>query len=644
MTRMAVTAASALLAALFACTQDELPTAETASYLLVPTTAQIRAGYQERSLAYTPRLRAKLDHIASMAPAACVTEQANLVQESASAGMDGLETVWLAYQDCASQSRSRVVRRGVQANAVALKATLHYAGSIAYQLPQWSMTYHGMLAREIRGEALRAIMYTLVKAEPHYWGLASSARILRLPEVETALCNVPARRNGHGDKAYSEILRQGHCAIPVVADMCEAARNGEAIAFPELASHEVDKLAVLCDSSATGSGLGSSGIDTFSGFVEGGCLGSAEDGIAEASAGIDVIGLAEAMQDCYGSAAGGDPIASGGTFHGSDLIGTKGPGLYIWRGSDGSVHQMYLTENGQYIPLPILPVGESTYDRGDGTTTATTVAAGGTVFSDTTGTVENSDGSTTTVDETVITDSNGTHTWSEQTTTYPDGRHRDTVSESYHDSNGNGTYTSVTNVYDANGNLVGTIETTSTTSTDEDDDQTTTTTTTVTDEEGNKGTITGTEDSGVEPGLDLDNPACQELIELGYVGPDGHSRPDLVALLERGVKDPRVVYPGPDDIDPQTGEDPCDSSYLQSGIACNLPVLCVDGMSNGCTCDSPGAGFDRLRASGCDSANCPPGSYAVPTSGFACTCMTEEQQSGEDDPRGPPGPGCEWCM
>src|SRR5262245_48353555 len=51
---------------------------------------------------YTPLLRATLRHARRLEPAQCATYQAALVDAGNAAGYDGLEPVWLVYQDCAS--------------------------------------------------------------------------------------------------------------------------------------------------------------------------------------------------------------------------------------------------------------------------------------------------------------------------------------------------------------------------------------------------------------------------------------------------------------------------------------------------------------------------------------------------------------
>ncbi len=616
-------------------------------------TAAIRAAYRARSPEYTPRLRAKLTQIAALSPATCVSEQRSLLDLARLEGLDGLESLWLAYQDCAARTTAVEVRRAAQANARRLRSAVRYTEDVAYQLGQWTTSHHGLFAREVRGEALRAVMTRLAALEPLYVGLASGTSLLASAPARAATCAVAPRRNGAGTMARSELERLATCAIVDVQDRCAAARAGLTASFAGWSAGEVARLAELCGEASTGgsAGLGSVGLDALAGFTEGSCLDSLEDGVAQAP-GYDPAELAELVAACYGdgTATEANPVASGygGTYVGSDILGLRGAGLYVWKIEDGgTTYAAVITPDRDFLPLPSVDPGESTtVTNPDGTTTTIRVGADGSTDIHHRGTITNDDGSTTTVDEVSEISATGEvlgH--ASQETVNADGSRDRTWTMTTDDGKGHRTEDTTYEHYDTDGNSTGSTRTIVESTDNADGTTTTTTTTTIKDADGNVFTTVETETAdALEPGADPTNPACRELTALGYLGRDGMSRVDLDALADGGIVDPRTIYPAPGEVDPQAGDEACHGHYTQPGLACDLPILCLEGVNDDCTCATGVVTGMTLQSTNCLAMRCAPGEVAVGGGGQSCQCVTDETQADEDRPGpGGPGDGCALC-
>jgi hypothetical protein len=616
-------------------------------------TAAIRAAYRARSPEYTPRLRAKLTQIAALSPATCVSEQRSLLDLARLEGLDGLESLWLAYQDCAARTTAVEVRRAAQANARRLRSAVRYTEDVAYQLGQWTTSHHGLFAREVRGEALRAVMTRLAALEPLYVGLASGTSLLASAPARAATCAVAPRRNGAGTMARSELERLATCAIVDVEDRCAAARAGLTASFPGLSAGEIARLAELCGEASTGgsAGLGSVGLDALDGLATGGCLDGLEDGVAQPP-GYDPAAMAELISACYGDGAaeGVNPLASGygSTYYGTDELGLHGAGLYVWRIAEpGTVYSAVITPDRDFLPLPSVEPGQTTtVTNPDGTTTTITADSDGSTAIHHHGTVTNDDGSVTKVDEASEIAADGSITnHASQETINADGTSDKTWSVSTDDGKGHRTEDTTYQHFDADGNSLGSTRTVTETTTNDDGTTTTTTTTTLTDADGTVHTsVDTTTGDALEPGGDPTNPACRELTALGYLGRDGVSRIDLEALAAGGIVDPRTVYPVPGEVDPQAGDEACHGNYTQPGLACDLPILCLEGMNDDCTCATGVVTGMTLQSTNCLAMQCAPGEHAVGGGGQSCQCVSDEVQTAEDQPGpGGPGDGCALC-
>ena len=149
--------------------------------------------------------------------------------------------------------------------------------------------------------------------------------------------------------------------------------------------------------------------------------------------------------------------------------------------------------------------------------------------------------------------------------------------------------------------------------------------------------------------LDLNNPACRELADLGLINGKGKPFWDEFFSRQPG-RDPRVENVHPDDIryDEESDGLRCRGQGHSRGARCNTLILCSEGSvlePETCTCQQDLASPSPSDA--CVATRCGPGRVAIPVGLRVCLCTAKTASEDELPPSGPidprdaaHGPGC----
>lgn len=597
-----------------------------------PPFAAIYAAYRERDEpTYTRLTRGALREARRLLPGMCIQRQRELVAVARVLGFDGLEPLWLIYQDCAAQDRGAALIEARKANVQALREALRYAGEPAPQLPLRVSHWNSLFERGVRGEAVRKVLQGYAQADParaQSWSLRSA---LAQSQVKADLCNMPPRFNQHGKIAVPELLRLGQCLTGAIgpADICDKLGLGQGQGgttvggnLPGMSQADTDRLGDLCEELGAGAGAVGGGMDLLDGFSTDQCAGEDETYLYETEEIVQLI------QDCYMSDDQGNPFALGPADVGIvrntviewENAGTANAFITVGEGKEGDHYH----GTGNTPDEARERLDQQLEDASAG---APTDAEGNAILKDQQWEETNSDGSKTQVQEkvtrspegSIITETNRTNSdgsssseWrkenkdgsSETRRVGVDKDGNSTTYESQTDKDGNTTFKQTDR--DKDGNVTGTAE----------------------------GTIGAPDNkSGDENHFDPHNPACQELATLGTM-PGSNRGKFWDDMLERGRPvDPRKIYPHPDDAGSE--EEPlCGAPGIGNTNApakCNTPVLCDEGsqLDENCQCSRQMSGTIALQ--GCFAADCPPDTIPTPMGMNGCRCS-----SGEAPPEGPP--------
>src|SRR5438552_3966000 len=91
----------------------------------LPQLAAIHFSYLRRDGAtHTRLLRGALREARRLVPEVCVERQRNLLSVGGALGFDGLESLWLIYQDCAAQGSGPILTQAREENARLLQKNL----------------------------------------------------------------------------------------------------------------------------------------------------------------------------------------------------------------------------------------------------------------------------------------------------------------------------------------------------------------------------------------------------------------------------------------------------------------------------------------------------------------------------------------
>jgi hypothetical protein len=285
--------------------------------------AQIHEAYLKRDgVRYTALSRRALGEAHRLLPAECIVRQAELIQYASAHGFDGLESLWLMYQDCAAASHDPYVRKQRVENARSFNKAYHYKGEAAPQLPHRVARWNSLMERAVRGEALRVLLAHFAKLRPEDSGHMNHADLLAQRAVRAELCGLPLRPNQHGAVALSEILRHGQCLLQGVSggtfgvkQLCRTLSAGEEremAALAAMSSEELDSLRAFCEGRAAGAGLSGVGMDALDSFSSDLCVMGNSNDMAQFQS------VGQLMADCYSSDSAANPFADDA----SDRLGT----------------------------------------------------------------------------------------------------------------------------------------------------------------------------------------------------------------------------------------------------------------------------------------------------------------------------------
>ena len=598
--------------------------------------AELHGTYLDASDEYLPLLRATLRHARRLVPTECLGAQSQLVEYGGQHGYDGLEPLWLIYQDCLSTASPLLVGLGRAQNFADFQSSLQF--SLADPHPQMFPRishYNTRIDRGVRGDAVRAVLEGHAAMGPEgSW--VSLHGLLRAPTIVSELCALPTRLDEYGNVADAELLRHASCAVGVatsIQDACTQLFGAQATGqgVPGLSAADNARLEAMCDRMGTAGGASPSGIDTLDGFSTDWCLG-------ESGGRVSVGEIPGLILDCYFAEEGTNPVADGGVT--SANFDTFINQVVVWQRDDGHQVASFTYDD------PSTPLSPDGFRMKEGETAADAWSKlHAELIDDPPAGIETQtleDGSF--YGEGNFTTESGAQV-SVATLRGPEGQTNTNTTVTNDDGSGyqvmgqrgpNGS-SSTTTKWDKEGRVTSTT----TTTTDSEGNTTTTTTTYEYDEEGNvKNTKTSTATTTPgEPGaFDPHNPACQELMALGL---GFGSRSEMFdELYERGTGPrPEEVYPSPEDDTGWEDAPGCGASGLggngQRGH-CSSLVMCTEGsvLNDECQCEPTEAGAVP-PARGCIEVMCPEGTMPVPVGGFGCTCETGE----EGEPELPPGPG-----
>ncbi len=610
----------------------------------LPDDETIHAAYRAGDAAsYQAAVATRIQEARHLEPEACVTRQEALITNGAREGFDGLETLWLTYQDCAASSDDSDVAELRADNAGQLAKNLRFAQEPAPQIDQPVARWNSRVRRQVRSEAVRLVLQQAAASD----GAASldQAALFEQPRIRRALCDLPSRPNQHGQTALTELVRQARCLLDGVSGgglgletLCDELATtatgdeaGDALspALATLSREQLERLRELCEQGGAMPGAGSLGIDPLDGFTSSGCFDGKKEDLE------DLGRITKLVLDCFGTGSG-HPLAGG-----SESAGTNPGQIHRWSYDEpgGTAHHAFVTVGEGKEGKHYHGIGETPGEAEDKVIEQVNASSGGsagaqredsTIEMEGITEVENSDGSVTETrwqsEDTVNEDGSSEYKYvTTSTTTYPDGS-KETAK------------TVVKSSTDSQGNTTTTVETTNA-------DGSKTTTTTTVDADGNTTTETtpspapgaggGTTTPGFDGGFDPHNPACRELADLRML--DGRTNRefwDSIFARERGV-DPRKAYPRPDG-DEGIEEPSClglATAQVHSGSHCRSLVLCADGaeLDENCQCKMPTGA--PPRGQGCWAFNCPEGTMPESVGFNRCLCTTP---GGDQDGDAPP--------
>ena len=609
--------------------------------------AEISEAYCKRNgKAYTKLLRRALGEAHRLLPADCVLRQAELVRHASAHGFDGLESLWLMYQDCAAASRDPHIMKQRVENARRFKKGYHYKGPPAPQLPQRVARWNSLMERAVRGEALRVVLAHFAKLRPEDSEHMNHSDLLAQREVRANLCELPLRRNQYGAVALSELLRQGQCLLQRasggtfgVNQLCQELEAGGARiseALEAMSRQEVDRLSEFCGARAAGSGLSGVGFDALDGFASDLCVTESTNDLA------DYQSVAQLMADCYSDPEANPFAGEAGGEAEDDREGGFG-GEDEPRGEDesegGEGEEGGDAEDG----------GGSGSGEGEEAANAEEDGDSGSGEGRGSGSSEEGGGQWQVA---VVGDTMDVTYTSPEGNIYghvepldPDNPDASFVSaqmeieaqvQTYGDTNVEPTEDNTT-VYDS-GNQPG--------SSDEDAGDAETSPggegsnaeTSPGGEGSNAETSPGgeggdaeTSPDGIGGSFDPNNPACQQLVKMGLLS-GGRQADFWSEFFGRAPYHVRAgtINPSPDapDADPGAGEMACGPTGGDSlaGARCNSFELCAEGSvyDENCRCVAVNRG--TLKASGCVGTRCPNGTTAVPIGMNQCVCSSDEPE------------------
>jgi hypothetical protein len=605
---------------------------------------------------YTPLLRATLRHARRLSPDQCVRTQRTLIEVGNAVGYDGLEPVWIVYQDCAAAGEAQSSDGGRTRNASMMKKGLRFSRKEPLpQLPLRVTYWNSTLERGIRPDAARALLTQFASQNPAVAQKWTLHQLIVAPMTRKALCGVPAAMNQMGQIALPDLLRQASCltgARPRAEDICGALFSQQSgsraamtrevdTALAGFSDEDKERLEEFCGALPAETGLSGAGFDDLDAYSTDQC--SSEN----ATRLYDTEKMFNLIVDCYSSGQS-NPLAAGVTSANYDRCclnrivtwqrdrSNYAASLMTGRSNDDAGRKFYSAEGGtpeearralldQLASNP--PAGFTVTRNPDGTT----VVEG-------TYDQENTDGTISHGTRSDTYDAAGGHRGSNETVQNEDGSGHGGASATHED----GSTTSVDLEWDSNGNVTKQTET-------KTDAEGNTTTTTMEYEHNDEGDVVNTKTTvaagvqtpGEEAAFDARNPACQELMALEVI-PGGNRFKLFDELFERPYRtDPRTVNPTPDRADNWADEPSCGAPGVGSNDApahCRSAVMCTEDtyMDDSCQCKRNTGGTIALR--GCLTARCSDGTTPIPVGANACMCQPDDGTTNGLPPRHGPVP------
>lgn len=566
-----------------------------------------------------------------LSPASCASRQATLAEVVATDGWDGLEALWLMYQDCGAHAKDTATKSLLAANAKRAFRTLRFKDEAAPQLPQRVSRWNSMRERQVSSLALRSIIVSMGSAkEPEAHAKKKLNQTLRDTSVAKGLCAMPLRRDQKNRVAFPELMRSLNCTVAGVPSdvgstdtICDAlndlannptpsAKSQAVLAgLSQLSVADRQRIVDMCNNRGMGtapSGLGSDPLDA---FTESDCFESTFDQSADAQE------ITSQFIDCFEASQGeSNPFADGddgddGNHDGYDGSGEPGAhifqwpssssreGILIWVNASNGNTYLRIVRDGEDVNAAWNGVAEQACAEGasehcpestdggmSGGSGGADGGSGGGADGGMGGSGGGADGGSGGSDGGMGSEDGGT------TTGGSDGG-----------SGGSG--------MGGSGGMGG-------------------------EDGGAGGAMSG---SGDEPGssYNLDDPACQDLAARGLLG--GGLQAFWDQFYGRGgyMGRPGSIDPSPDQNEPAKSEDDCGPAPSASaGAPCRSVMMCTDDTTMGGTCDcGPILVGVNVEVGTCFDLDCPPGQEARGLGGRMCSCVTIGEQM---TPSGPPPP------
>jgi hypothetical protein len=266
--------------------------------------------YLERDGAtYTCLVRGAQWRVHRMQPYQCREEQDELLEVVAAVGMDGLESLWLAYTDCAASDWGVEISAERRDRARRLAEVVWFSEPPAANLHQPVTRYNSVLERRVQSAAVREVVvqYSLYPAE--LGGFANLDSLLLLSDTRAALCGQSLRPTPDGEIPTRELWRQLSCDAGLgPQDACELLQQsgfGGLAQNTSLDAAQLDALRSSCDQLAsTPTGKSGPAFDPLDLFSDEACLSAEEPQVVGAGK------VAELMADCFAPSEGGNPLAT----------------------------------------------------------------------------------------------------------------------------------------------------------------------------------------------------------------------------------------------------------------------------------------------------------------------------------------------
>ncbi|MEM6290129.1 MAG: hypothetical protein AAGA54_02660 [Myxococcota bacterium] len=556
--------------------------------------------------------RAELEVLGYLTSTECAVREAELLEFIEASGADGVDSLLLSYHECLTSYDDAMSRALARLHTARIQEVVWYQAEPWPNIPLRVASHNSGVERAVRSDAARALVEHLTTSEQEVVGSQPLDVMLRDPVVSASLCALEFRRTPEGELGASDLLRMGACAATgrpggygTIEEMCdqlfdqgsEDSQSSDELtaAMEALGASESDVgwLKDFCDNRAGGGALpgSSSPLD---GYTEDDCTSGRQEDLEA------MTHVVELMDECMGG----------------DLEG----GSSIW---DASALQIpggnHPVEDLKHIAAEEAFFQAVSLVTGVPTTPLAVASAGLTLLKLAAGAVEGG----------------AFNAKARKAGCYTAG--------SKCEINADGDPICISGpCLEQQSSDTDSTSSSSSTSTGEAPADTTSTSTTTSGGSSSSSTGGASTPGGDGAGVDPNNPACQELIDLAILTPDGAFSEGSVFDYIRNRKpgeDPRKGYPSPDDMPDDPDSSLCgemgSAGRAPTGAKCNLPITCAEGttLQDDCTCSQSTLGLSFGERNRCVNILCPPDSPPAPGGGFDCMCSQEPTGEGVTPPR-----------